>query len=165
MNKIAIISDSHGALDRLDEVLTNLQNGGVTEIIHAGDFALGAIAELLQKFPGLNFRIAIGNCDVNSELLEKISALENVELAEILGFELSGRQFAVAHRIEDLRNSAAEILVSGHTHIPLAKKAEGKLFLNPGSLQDDGGYFLLETEALGIERKLFTEKISTDNKK
>lgn len=157
--KLAIISDSHGALDRLDEALTNLQNGGIREIIHAGDFALGEIIELLTKFPNLNFCIAIGNCDVNSELLEKISALGNVELAETLEFVLDNRQFAVAHKIQDLRTSAAEILVSGHTHIPNAKVANGKLFLNPGSLQDDGGYFLLETETLEVERKLFAEKV------
>lgn len=157
--EIAIISDSHGALDRLDTALTNLQNGGIAEIIHAGDFALGAIAELLQKFPDLNFHIAIGNCDVNAEILERIRTLPNVTLAEFLAFELGSRQFAVAHRIEDLRNSTAEILVSGHTHIPFAKKVAGELFLNPGSLQDDGGYFLLNPENLEVERKLFTEKI------
>lgn len=157
--KIAIISDSHGALDRLEEVLANLRSGGIAEIVHAGDFALGEIVELLRKFPELNFRIARGNCDVDAEKIAEIGELPNVALAEILEFELGGRKFALAHHAENLRGTNAEILISGHTHIPSARKVGGKLFLNPGSLQDDGGFFLLETETLGIKRKLFSEKI------
>jgi len=157
--KIAIISDSHGALDRLGEVLTNLQSGGIAEIVHAGDFALGKIVELLRKFPELNFRIARGNCDVDEEKIAEIGKLSHVELSEILEFELSGRKFSIAHRVEDLRNSDAEILISGHTHIPSARKNGGKLFLNPGSLQDDGGFFILNLDNLAIKRKLFSEKI------
>jgi uncharacterized protein len=156
MNKIAIISDSHGSLDRLGAALENLRNGGVAEIIHAGDFALGEIAELLQNFPNLNFRIARGNCDVNEETLAKIQELPNVELAKILKFEIEGRKFAVAHRSEDLREiENAEILISGHTHIPRVEKINGKLFLNPGSLMDDGGFFILNLENLEVTRKLF----------
>lgn len=156
----AIISDSHGALDRLEEALGNLKNGGVTEVIHAGDFALGAIVDLLQKFPQLNFHIARGNCDVDEETLAKIKQLPNVELGEILQFELDSSKFAVAHKVEDLNEiQSAEIFVSGHTHIPQAKKVGRKLFLNPGSLQDDGGYFLLNLDNLEVERRLFSEKM------
>ena len=157
--QLAIISDSHGALDRLGEVLRNLRSGGIAEIVHAGDFALGEIVELLANFPELNFRIARGNCDVDAEKIAEISNLPNVALAEILEFELGGRKFAVAHRAEDLRNADAQILISGHTHIPSAKMSRGKLFLNPGSLMDDGGFFILNLENLEVARKLFSEKI------
>jgi hypothetical protein len=157
--KLAIISDSHGALDRLGEVLANVESAGIREIVHAGDFALGEIFELLRKFPDLNFRIARGNCDVDEEKIAEISNLPNVALAKILEFVLGGRRIAVAHRVEDLRNSDAQILISGHTHIPSAKMVGEKLFLNPGSLMDDGGFFILDLENLEVERKLFTEKI------
>lgn len=159
MTKIAILSDSHGSLDRLEEVLVNLENRGIREIIHAGDFALGSIVELLRKFPKLNFRIAIGNCDVDEKKLSEIQDLPNVELAEILEFKLENRKFGVAHKIKNLRNSDAQILISGHTHVPLAKTANGKLLLNSGSLMDDGGFFILNLENLEIERKLFSAKI------
>ena len=157
--KLAIISDSHGALDRLGEVLRNLESAGLREIVHAGDFALGEIVELLRKFPNLNFRIARGNCDVDAEKILEISNLPNVALAEILEFELGGRRIAVAHRIENLRNVDTQILISGHTHIPSARNVDGKLLLNPGSLMDDGGFFILNLENLAVARKLFTEKI------
>lgn len=159
MTKIAILSDSHGSLDRLETVLRNLENAKIVEIIHAGDFALGEIVELLRKFPKLNFGIAIGNCDVDLEKLEEIRNLPNVKLAEILEFEIENRKFAVAHKIKDLQNSNAQILVSGHTHIPNAKNTNRKLFLNPGSLMDDGGFFILNLKNLEVERKLFSEKI------
>ncbi len=160
MNKVAIISDSHGALDRLGEALANLESGKIREIIHAGDFALGEIVKLLQKFPNLNFRIAIGNCDVDEETLAKIQELPNVKLAKILEFEIEERKFAVAHRSEDLREiENAEILISGHTHVPHIEKIHGKLFVNPGSLMDGGKYILLDLKNLTIEGKLFNEKI------
>ncbi|MFH0776895.1 MAG: metallophosphoesterase family protein [Patescibacteria group bacterium] len=156
--KIALISDSHGALDRLEEVLHNFDTAGIREIVHAGDFALGEIVELLSNFPQLSFRIARGNCDVDTEKILAIANLPNVELEEILEFELGGRRIAVAHRIRDLANSDAPILISGHTHIPSAKAVNGKLFLNPGSLMDDGGYFILDLANLIVERKLFSDK-------
>ena len=156
----AIISDSHGSLDRLEAALENLRNGGVTEIVHAGDFALGEIVKLLQNFPNLNFRIAIGNCDVDKETLAETEELPNVELAKILEFEIEGRKFAVAHRSEDLREiENAEILISGHTHIPRVEKIHGKLLVNPGSLMDGGKYILLDPKNFTIEGKLFNEKI------
>lgn len=116
--------------------------------------------EILRKFPELSFKIARGNCDVNEKLLAEIAELSNVELAKILEFEIGGRKFAVAHQVEDLpKAGGAEILISGHTHIPRVKKVGKKLFLNPGSLMDDGGYFLLDLKSLEVERKLFNEKI------
>lgn len=158
--KIAIIADSHGSLDRLEAALENLRKGGVVEIIHAGDFALGEIAKLLAKFPNLNFRIAIGNCDVDEETLAEVEKLPNVELAKILEFAIEGRTFAVAHRSEDLRViEDAEILISGHTHIPRVEKIHDKLLVNPGSLMDGGKYILLDPKKLTIEGKLFNEKL------
>jgi len=170
MTKVAIISDSHGALDRFGEALQNLSEGGVQQVIHAGDFLADGVEELLGKFPNLEFQIARGNCDVNEELIANIRQLPNIELEDILEFELSGKKFAAAHRVEDLREiqdmsseasakGDAEIYISGHTHIPQVKNVDGKLFLNPGSLMDDGGYFLLDLESLEVERKLFSEKI------
>ncbi len=160
MNKIAIVSDSHGSLDRLEECLENLKDGGVKQVIHAGDFAVDGVVDVLKKFPEIGFKIARGNCDVNEELLTKIKSLGNVELDGVLSFELAGKSFAVAHRVEDLREiQNTEVYISGHTHIPQAKNVDGKLFLNPGSLMDDGGYFLLDLETLEATRKLFNKKI------
>ena len=132
-------------------------------MIHAGDFLAEGMADVLRKFPNLRFKIVRGNCDVNKEALAEIAGLANVELAKVLTFEIGGRKFAAAHRAEDLpKDGEAEILISGHTHIPQVKRIGAKLFLNPGSLQDDGGYFLMDLENLEVRRKLFAEKISAN---
>jgi len=121
---------------------------------------MGNIVEVLARFPDLEFKIARGNCDVNEEVLSELRQLSNVECEEILQFEIVSKKFAIAHRVQDLQDiQNAEIYISGHTHIPQVKNIHGKLFLNPGSLMDDGGYFLLDLETLDVQRKLFNENI------
>lgn len=156
---IAILSDSHGGLDRLDAALSNLVAGGVRYVLHAGDFAVYDIQELLAKYPQVHFFIARGNCDINEEVLGKVARLDNVELTEIIETEIDGVQFAIAHRKEDLTEKTAHVYISGHTHIPKITKRGSQLWLNPGSLFEDNRYFLLDTNTLGVRQKLFNEKI------
>lgn len=155
---IAILSDSHGGLDRLDEALGNLSTGGVRYVLHAGDFAVYDVEEVFKKHPDLKFFIALGNCDINEEVLSKVAQLDNVELAEIIETKIDGIQFAIAHRKEDLSRKSAQIYISGHTHIPKIEKRGSQLWLNPGSLFEDNRYFLLDTKTLAMKQKLFNEK-------
>lgn len=156
---IAILSDSHGSLDRLSELLENLQAAGIREVIHAGDFAVGRVVELFQKFPEINFHIARGNCDVNEETLAAVRELPNIELGEIIKTEIDGVGLVAAHKKADLAGSEARIIISGHTHVPEIKSVGKKLFLNPGSLMDDGEYLLVDLDSLKVERKLFNHSL------
>jgi len=157
---IALVSDSHGALTRLETLLTTLQDNGVPYLIHAGDFAVYGIVEVLKKFPEINILLALGNCDVNEEILTALKQLPNVQLKEVHKHKIDEIKIAVAHFEKNARTiKNADIFIFGHTHIPKIVRQNTKLFLNPGSLQDDGGYFLLDTKTKQITRKLFTEKL------
>ena len=158
---IAIVSDSHGALDRLDALLNNLRGASIKNLIHAGDFAVDGIEAVLKKYPEINFFIAVGNCDVNEEILTGVRGLPNVVLAEIITTEIEGLKFAAAHYENTAKEKVpgAQVYCSGHTHRAKIERLGDKLFLNPGSLMDDGGYFLLNTKNLEIERKLFNAKV------
>ncbi|MFH1375335.1 MAG: YfcE family phosphodiesterase [Patescibacteria group bacterium] len=157
--QIAVVSDSHGSLDRLSELLKNLAAAEIKNVIHAGDFTADGITEVLQKFSELNFYIARGNCDVNEETLAAVRELPNVKLDEVVETKIAGVKLAAAHRAKDLSAIEASVVISGHTHIPEVRQEEERLSLNPGSLMDDGGYLLLDLDNLRVERKLFNHSL------
>jgi uncharacterized protein len=157
--QLAIISDSHGGLDRLRDAFMNLRTGGITTILHAGDFVVDNIANLLQEFPDLNFWIARGNCDIDEVEVEKIQELENVEFSQRIETEIANKKITIAHKIEDLNGVDADIYISGHTHIPRIQNNGDQLWINPGSLFDSGRYCILDTETFAIVGKVFAEKI------
>ncbi len=156
---IAILSDSHGGLDRFRLALENLRAAKIQTVLHAGDFVAGDIVELLKNFPEINFWITLGNCDIDEKSISEIQKLPNIKLAEKIEVTLGGRKFAMAHRIEDLRKSDAEVLVSGHTHIARIQKLNNQLRINPGSLFESGMYLILDSEKLTLTGKTFSEKI------
>jgi len=158
-NFIAIISDSHGGLDRFRNVLENLRTAKIQTVLHAGDFVAGNIVELLKDFSEINFWIARGNCDIDEKSISEIQKMPNIKLAEILKFEIGRRKFAMAHRIEDLRNTEASVCVSGHTHIARIRKLNNRLWINPGSLFESGMYLILDSEKLTLVGKTFNEKV------
>ena len=158
-SKIAIISDSHGGLDRFRLALENLRAAKIQTVLHAGDFIAGDIVELLKDFPEINFWIARGNCDINEKSISEIHNLPNIKLAEKIEVTLGGRKFAMAHRIEDLRNTEASVCVSGHTHIARIRKLNNQLWINPGSLFESGMYLILDSKKLTLTGKTFNERV------
>ncbi len=144
--KLAIVSDSHGAIDRLDTLLANLKKAGVKHLLHGGDFAVYGVTEIFAKYPEIKIWIAQGNADVNEEILDAVRALPNVEMKEVVQFELEGIKIAASH-IEGvaegaLRDQKVDIFIHGHTHRAKAEKRDEKTILNPGALVEDGKYFL-----------------------
>ncbi len=95
--KIAIMSDSHGALDRLEQAFTNIQKAGIKNVLHAGDFLEEGVVEIFAGFPDLNFFIAIGNNDVNQERLAELQKLPNVKIDEVVFAEFGKYKIAISH--------------------------------------------------------------------
>jgi putative phosphoesterase len=121
---IGLVSDTHGLLR--DSVLDAL--AGVTTIIHSGDVggdwvldALGTIAPVHAVF---------GNTDLAGPRLEERLALD----AGGLSIHVShGHELGSPTPEKLLRRYSADILVYGHTHVPLVHRAEGRLVVNPGA--------------------------------
>lgn len=156
--QIAILSDSHGSLDRLEEVLKSLQQVKIKYLIHAGDGLSYGIEEIFAQYPDIQIYYSLGNCDVNSELLAKLQKLKNVTINNVLDFEIENITFSVSH-IEGiaesmLKNKKIDVFVHGHTHRAKVDRQESRLILNPGALCEDGKYFLLSLPDLKIEIKI-----------
>ena len=127
--KIGVISDTHGNLVRTEQAI--LEMGQIDALLHAGDFGEG-FKELSLPFPSYYVR---GNCD-----------WDELGTPEELTIRLGGQKILLTHghkydikvRLTKLQYLAeqenAQIVVFGHSHIPLQEEREGVLFLNPGSL-------------------------------
>jgi putative phosphoesterase len=157
--KWGIVSDSHGAVDRLAIVFDTFQKNNIFNVIHAGDFLNEGAIEVLKLFPDLKFYIARGNCDVNEALWDQLSLLGNVEAREVLRLESDGKKIGVAHILADaiiaFRGEKLDIVIYGHTHREVTEERDNRIYINPGSLQDTGRYFILDTEVMRLEKKFY----------
>jgi hypothetical protein len=122
MRRIGVISDTHSLLR--PEALAFLQ--GCEHIVHGGDIGEARILEALAAIAPLT--VVRGNNDT-APWAEKIRETERVEIAGV-------RLYAI-HDLAQLDiDPAAEgihVVVSGHSHRPLAQERGGVLYLNPGS--------------------------------
>ena len=119
---IGVISDTHDLLR--NEALDALR--GVDRIIHAGDVGQESILERLAAIaPVMAVR---GNHD-RSAWTERLPIRETIEAGGVL--------LHVVHDLSDLdldpRVASIRLVISGHSHQPSIREADGIVYLNPGS--------------------------------
>lgn len=144
--RIGIVSDSHGdrsALHRAEPLLA-----GCELLLHAGDHRLDG-AFLAERL-GIPYIGVAGNTDPDPGPEE-----EFLELAGHWILLTHGHLYRVKWNLDELRFRArhlgAEIVIFGHTHVCLDHRADGRRFVNPGSLARprDGGAGTLVIWELG----------------
>lgn len=128
--KIGIISDTHGNMSSIKKTIPQLRKCDL--IIHAGDCVDDA--EYLYYATDVEVKSVKGNCDL-------YTSPESYELI----FNINGKKFFLCHGhyydvkygLDSLLKFAKEndidIVVFGHTHIPLYKVIDNIIFINPGS--------------------------------
>jgi putative phosphoesterase len=120
--KVGIISDTHGLLR--PEAVSALQGCGL--IIHAGDIGSPEILDRLAAIAPL--KVVRGNNDMGLPWAENI--------ADHLLFDLDGWAVLLVHDMADvpaLLDDSVKLVITGHSHKPLIKWRDGRLYLNPGS--------------------------------
>lgn len=155
---IALVADSHGAVDRLEKVLERCSQNG-WPMVHAGDGVVEGLPELFEKFPDVKIWWALGNNDINKELIVKLSRLKNVMCEEIVSFEYEGQNFAISHyegeAEKSLKGKKIDVWLHGHTHRAKAERnRDGSVVINPGALYEDGKYIIWNPEK-GIGERVF----------
>ncbi len=148
--KLLLISDTHG------EMPLNMKDLEFDAVLHAGDIGDAAFFRSLDAAAGeKNLYAVYGNTDfvLSGCLPENISA------------NIGGMNFFLVHNLtaphrimpeneSEMKRSNAEIVVFGHTHMPLAEERGGRIFINPGSLGKTGltghrSFATLETSTSG----------------
>lgn len=130
--KLLVVSDTHGRTELLNDTIKYF-SGQIDGIIHAGDGANDFL--YLGNKSALRVPVYTVKGNVDREELQ--------ELRLIHVFSLNGIKFLITHgnlhtsfsSLQNLaRSNGAQLIVSGHTHIPHYKLANGILMINPGSL-------------------------------
>jgi putative phosphoesterase len=141
--KVLVISDSHGDQKTVEEIIRK-EKPDLS--LHLGDFG----RDLKE---GISVR---GNCD----------GLSHFPLKRI--FELKGHRIMMSHGHKEgvkrglnnlyyhAKEQGVNIVLFGHTHLPLQERIGDILFLNPGSVSlpppgRKGSYLILELEQGKIE--------------
>ena len=122
MRRIGLISDTHGLLR--PEALAFLQ--GCEHIVHGGDIGDARILEALAAIAPLT--VVRGNND-------QVAWADAVPESALV--ELDGLRLYAIHDLAQLDidpvAAGVRVVVSGHSHRPLAEERGGVLYINPGS--------------------------------
>jgi putative phosphoesterase len=128
--KYLILSDSHGFHDTVSKLKKELKH--VDAIIHLGDHCEDV--RILAENSNLPVYAIIGNCD--SKSFGKTEILIKDQGKSVL--MTHGHHYNVKHSLMNLfykgQEIGADIILFGHTHIPLTEIVEGIWIHNPGSL-------------------------------
>ncbi|MDQ7794310.1 MAG: metallophosphoesterase [bacterium] len=142
--KIGVVSDTHGQLRAVQAALARV--GPLDLLLHAGDhyqdgFRLGQALKVTTK-------AVVGNCDL-------MVAGPEEEMLRLKGRRIlltHGHLYRVKRTYQLLINRAvelaADIVVFGHTHLPVSFRDGGVLFLNPGSPVAGAGRDVRRTYAI-----------------
>lgn len=145
--KIGVISDTHGIVPAWEKAIEIF--AGVDLILHAGDvlyhpprigctpgYDIPKFVKLMNASP-IPIIIACGNCDaeVYEELLDipmqspyAFIQYDSIRIAVTHGHTKSREQIGSIGNKYKL-----DIIISGHTHLPLVERIGNTVHLNPGS--------------------------------
>jgi putative phosphoesterase len=133
MTSILVMSDTHGNKVNIEKALQKY--GDVDCIFHLGDYVRDA--EYIRKLTNKSVYSVKGNCDLNG----KQEILLRIEGKSILA--LHGHQQGVKSSLLQLGLYAAEkdadLVLFGHTHIPVEDFYGDVILYNPGSLGEPRG--------------------------
>ncbi|MEW7311746.1 phosphodiesterase [Buttiauxella gaviniae] len=152
--KLMFVSDIHGSLPATEQVLAHFARSGAKWLILLGDvlnhgprnalpagYNPGAVAERFNTIADKIIAVR-GNCDseVDQMLLHfPITApWQQILLAEQRLFVTHGHLYN-PDKLPPLAEN--DVLVFGHTHLPLAEKQDAVYLFNPGSVSIPKGGF------------------------
>ena len=130
--KILVLSDSHGSVDNMIRAVERVQPDYV---LHLGDCQRDLTA-LQAAFPGMPMEGVPGNCDWGScDQPERLLELGGVRVFMLHGHTRNVKSSPMA-AMYAARGYGAQVLLFGHTHVPLVDNDGSLLTLNPGAAGD-----------------------------
>jgi putative phosphoesterase len=128
--KILIISDTHGRNQNYLKVLSRVSP--IDLLIHLGDFE--GSEELIESAASCRHEFVSGNNDFFNGLpKDKV-----IQIGKYTVFLTHGHRYGVYYGTADIREAAARnnanIVMFGHTHVPMMNLSDDIWVINPGSL-------------------------------
>ena len=147
--KYLIVSDIHGSSNSCEFIYDEYKNGKYDKILCLGDvlyhgprndlpenyFPKGCI-EILNKIKDEIICVK-GNCEAEvDQMVLAFKILDNYD------FKFNNYDIHLEHGHHlDLYKGNANMIMSGHTHIPVLEKKDNVIYLNPGSITIPKGGF------------------------
>ncbi len=157
MTRIIIISDTHSqTIEKLpSHLIENIKQADI--VIHAGDADTINFIDELENICKHLYAVK-GNCDIGSKLPNQlIVEIEGVKIGINHG---TGNYNNVIDRLYyTFSEDDPNIIIYGHTHIPINEEIEGVWFINPGSTSLNRTYSYGTYAELIIEDNKFSSQI------
>ena len=155
--KIAILSDTHDAVENLEKAFAIIKREKIQSMIHLGDYIAPQTIRMLK---GFKVQGIFGNNDGEKFGIQK--AFQDIKgkiaRGEFQELTLEGRKIALYHGTEEaitqalIKSQQYNIVLHGHTHEPINKQEGKTLSLNPGSLHGKQPSFaVLDLKAMKAE--------------
>lgn len=122
MLRIGLISDTHGLLRPVACAFLR----GCDHIIHGGD--IGS-EDILQKLASIAPLTAVRGNNDKGTWAEKLPEIDLIRLGDVYLYVLHD----LAELDIDPQAAGVRVVISGHSHKPLAEERDGVLYINPGS--------------------------------
>ena len=159
--KIAVISDSHDNLKKLEEFLQIVREEKIDLVIHCGDFVSPFSVKLLLSNLKCDFFGVFGNNDGEIAGLLKVSGglIKKPPAVKVI----DGQKFAVMHEpylLESVAKSGDfDYVLYGHTHEIDARVVGSCQIVNPGELcgylTGKSSFAILDTRENSVEIRVF----------
>lgn len=146
MKRVLVVSDSHGAVDKLDLILQSQPQAKIVFYLGDGEHDLDLI---MHKYPDKYFHRVAGNCDYLSDLpLEVIDEIEGKRFFACHGHKLLVK-YGIGSLIETAKAENVSVALYGHTHTQVTTYCDDILFFNPGSVRE-GKFGAIDVAENGI---------------
>ncbi len=130
--KIGITGDTHGSLQAMRKIVAAMPSVDIW--LHTGDHA--SDARVLSNLTGIKAICVAGNCDIGDYAtdakIDEFIVLENYKI-----WLTHGHRYIQWNEKADLgywaKQYDQDIVVYGHTHMPVCEQYGDALLINPGS--------------------------------
>lgn len=161
MSLLAIISDTHDQITRLNAAVGYANEAEADVMVHCGDLISAFMLHRLANFLG-PVHLIYGNNVGDTHIIIPRCFKQFPEITHhgVMGsFSEGGVSIGLVHYPELARKLAKtgiyDVVCCGHTHKFMIEKIGKTLIINPGSMlgeNDDSGFVLLDTDDWSIQR-------------
>ena len=155
--KYMVISDIHGGISNLNKVLEIYIKENCNKLLILGDlfdylFDINR-EDIINRLNIMKDNIIAvkGNCDYNIKgILFDMPIYNEITYNDIKLFLTHGHSFNKNY----LLNTDSDIILTGHTHVPVIEKVNNKLFINPGSItksrRGENSFIIIDENKISI---------------
>lgn len=141
--RILVLSDSHNNYLSLKKAVENHPSAEVIVFLGDGERDINRVEELLENKYVIKVK---GNCDIASTLDETVTQTIGGKKFYITHGYLENVKFGDDRLVYKGQSLDADIILYGHTHVPVNKRVDGIYVFNPGSIRDGNYGFIDITE-------------------